>query len=211
MTDDQSTDIVNPSRRSEQLRRASSERGYPYSNSPDYTHGDYETEKEAEDDLDAALARFGMFTVHKEVVGCHLQPRLGQEVFKPRIDRLLIPNASAVAAGWTHGAVGVEVKRTFEKVGRPMAQMIDYSRCAFRIKPSGISVIPSYVFLFNYSTQGGPLASVFAQQRLGGLSWDGKRLFFQTGQDYLALFDTANGGEIRINLELAQGTKAGSR
>ena len=49
MTDSQSTTPVNPSRRSEQLRRASSERGYGYSNSPDYTHGDYETEKEAEE------------------------------------------------------------------------------------------------------------------------------------------------------------------
>lgn len=174
-----------------------------------YTDGDYETEKEAEAHLDRLLDWAGCFRVYKQVRGQHLQPRLGQDHVLPIIDRLLLPLQPMVAAGWTYGAVGIECKRTFEKIGRPTSQMIDYGRSAFRLPESGVSVVPSHVFLWPYNPGGGPLASIYAQQHLGGVTYVNGRLLFITGQKAIATLGPGP-GEYEV-YDVKQGKKAGSR
>ena len=148
----------------------------------DFTSGTYETEKDAEAALDEALERSGCFRIYRQVEGYHLQPRLGQDRAGFRIDRLLLPLAPLTAAGWNHGAIGVECKRTYEKIGPPISQMLDYLRSAFYLHGSHVAVVPSYVFLFPYDGVGGTVQSIISQQHLGYVNiLDSGAVSFSTG------------------------------
>lgn len=177
----------------------------------DFTAGCYETEKDAEAALDEALERSACFRVHKQVAGQHLQPRLGQDHVEPRIDRLLLPLQHLVAAGWNHGAIGIECKRTYEKIGRPISQMLDYMRSAFYLPGSHVAVVPSYVFLFPYDGVGGPLQSIISQQRLGyvHLTEDGA-VHFATG-GCTSLGTVGPHPEQFVVRAVSHGKKSGSR
>ena len=61
-----------------------------------------------------------------------VQPRPGQVQRTVRIDRVLLPKLKLVTAGWTHGAIGIEAKRSGEKIGQPLAQMADLPLLAVR-------------------------------------------------------------------------------
>lgn len=180
----------------------------------DITCGDFDTEADSVAALDIILDEIGLFDVRREVRGQHLQPRPGQEAGKPRIDRLLIPSALLIERGWPHGVIGIECKRTGEKVGRPISQMIDYSRSAFTVD-GGVMVIPSYVLLWPWTgPYGGPPESIIVQQRLGwacpatGLFEDGLRLM---SGPYNALASFVNGDFTFPTTESRSGRKVGSR
>lgn len=177
----------------------------------DYTAGTYETEPDAEAALDEALERSGCFRIFKQVDGYHLQPRLGQDHAAFRIDRLLLPLPKLIAGGWNHGAVGIECKRTYEKLGHPISQMLDYTRSAFYLKDSRVAVVPSYVFLFPYDGVGGPLQSIISQQHLGYVS------ITQNGAVHFATGGCSSLGTVGPHREqfevkaVNHGSKAGSR
>lgn len=90
----------------------------------------------------------------------------GSDLQAARIDRLLIPTPELKTQGWTHGPIGIECKSSGTKLGRPLAQILDYSRVAWRIGET--YVVPRFYFLWPMSKVHGPLASVLAHNRIGG-------------------------------------------
>lgn len=135
---------------------------------------DYETEADAWAAFDAAMLRAkAMFSTYKEVRGELLQPRPGADDNGVRIDRILIPTLAGRSAGWKFGVIGVEAKRSNEKVGRPLSQCLDYSRAAFDIGDR-ILVVPTWIFLFPMQRVTGDLESIMAQQRIGYV-WSSNR------------------------------------
>jgi hypothetical protein len=134
--------------------------------SGDYTMGERtDTEDALLARLDELVEQCGQFKVYSEVKGHLLHPRPGQST-AVRIDRLLRPSPALIAQGWQFGVIGIEAKRGHEKVGQPLAQMLDYSRSLFTID-GGITVHPSYVLLWPWGGNGGPSWSQCIQQRLG--------------------------------------------
>lgn len=178
-----------------------------------FTSGEWKTEAESCAYLDNVLERIDKFNVYREVRGYYLQPRLGQQLCTPRIDRVLVPKAALKSAGWSYGPIAIECKRSEENIGPPLAQLLDYSRAAWQIQP-GIWVVPEWTFLWPGPLQlGGPILSVFAQNRLGiAISTQYAALNLSSGQN-LATFQWD--GTVRIGAGLngagRNGKKAGSR
>lgn len=139
-----------------------------------YALGDWSTEEESALVFDEIVAKSALWErTFSEVRGYSLAPRLNRESKDMRIDRVLIPGDRLKKAGWTH-VVGVELKRSGhdvdgrfekEKLGRPLAQAIDYTHCAWNV---GIYwMLCEYVFLWPFAKQTGPIESVMAQNRVG--------------------------------------------
>jgi hypothetical protein len=135
---------------------------------PIVTGGKWATEAEAAADLDRRLDKYRtLFHVYRECRGELVQRRYGQQDRAVRIDRILTPGRALLDAGWTFGAIGVEIKRSGEKIGPPVAQMSDYVRCLWEIGPGRIKVQLDWVFLWPLEKQHGNAASWMAQNRLG--------------------------------------------
>ena len=130
------------------------------------TCGDFDTEVEAVQAFDE-LAPDDLFEVHSEVPGVLRWPLHGQKRNAGvRIDRLLIPKPRALEQGWQHGIIGVECKRSGEKAGRSINQMLDYLRSTFIVDGEWVQL--GYAVLWPYlGPTGGPLESIFHGQRLG--------------------------------------------
>lgn len=179
----------------------------PYADN--YTSGDYATEADSVRAFDELAAASGMFNIYREVTGRMQHLHIGQEGSgRVRIDRILQPTAQLVEAGWNLGFVGVECKRSGEKIGRPVSQMIDYVRSAWNVG-NGIEVMLSHVFLWPHQGCGGPIASVMAQQRLG-VAWrdrDNNLTLCAGGNIHLA---TIGAGTVTFNRQPV-GRKVGSR
>jgi len=109
--------------------------------------------------------RSNLLRVYREMRGTLIQPRCCQHDRAVRIDCVLIPTPKF--AGWTLGAVGLEFKKSGMKIGKPVSQMLDYSRALWKLPPSGISIALDWVFLWPAEKEHGDLASLFAQQRIG--------------------------------------------
>ena len=63
--------------------------------------------------------------------------------------------------------IGIEVKRSGEKVGKPLSQMIDYRRAGYKTR-AGRFIVLDYVCLYPWEgALGGPLLSIETQQHLG--------------------------------------------
>jgi hypothetical protein len=132
------------------------------------TIGKWPTESESAAALDRHLASCRhLFNVYPECRGELLQPRYGQKSKTVRIDRILLPRPPLIEAGWTHGALGLEVKRSGEKVGPALAQMTDYGRSAWIITVGRVKVWLDWIFLWPLDEQFGTVASMMAQNRLG--------------------------------------------
>lgn len=130
------------------------------------TFGDWLTERESAAAFDAVVDT-DLFDVHREVPGRLVQPRPDQVDKGLRIDRLLVPTGKLVDAGWQHGAVGVEIKRSGISIGPPIAQAMDYSRAVWDVDFGGIQVWLGYVFIWPMPKQSGVTASILAQHRIG--------------------------------------------
>ena len=177
----------------------------------DYTSGEWANENNAVADFTRRLeAHSRWFVTYEEVRGTHLQPRPGQDPGNVRMDVLLSPTKALVAEGWQHGMIGVEIKRSGVKVGRPLAQMVDYGRSVFTID-GGRLVMPSMVMLYPWNGPGGgPFASMVIQNRLGAIApTNDDGLVFFSGQTFAIL---SGDGTIELrNAVEKQGRKVGSR
>lgn len=140
------------------------------------TTGSFPTEKAAEEAFDAAIAPSGLFRVYPERWGHYvkLPPRArGADsedrkcAPRPRVDRLLLPNKKAIDLGWTYGPVGVEIKRSGTKLGRPVSQAIDYVRDAVFETEQNFLVPLNWIFLWHLQSVGGDIESVMTQNKIG--------------------------------------------
>lgn len=175
-----------------------------------YTDGFWQDEDAAKAELDARLLRcVNLFAVHPEVTGYYLQPRYLTSEKAPRIDRLLVPKARLIDAGWTYGVIGVECKRSGMKLGPVIAQCQDYGRAVFKSKLSSVSVACEWVFIWPLQDVRGDLASVMTQNRIGGLFAPRCGLLnFKTACG--TILDVRGEQDFRIG-RVAAGCKVGSR
>jgi hypothetical protein len=160
------------------------------------------------DALDELIETSGHFMIYRQVRGSYLQPKLGQELKSPRIDRILVPKPQLIQQGWRHGPIGIECKKSGENIGRSIAQLLDYGRAAWLIEPTkGLWIMCQWLFLWPTPKTSGVLASILAQHRVGTAEphCDGLRL--ASGESVIGRFD-------RYGLHIGAGTnglKAGSR
>lgn len=175
----------------------------------DYTLGDWATEAASAAAFDTAIGT-ELWSVYREVDGVLTQPRPQQINKTVRIDRILIPKAPLIDLGWTHGIVGIELKRSREKIGPAIAQALDYSRSVWTLTGVGYSrVWLDWVFVWPMPKQSGSMASVLAQNRVGSatpLYGDGYQL--KSGET--SLICVAHDNYIRIGTA-TNGTKVGRR
>ena len=184
-------------------------------NETQLTCGSYGYEKDAEAAFDAVAEQSGLFTIYKEVPGVFIQPpAFKNHKGKLRLDRVLIPKPKLRDAGWTQGVIGVEIKRSGQKIGPFISQMLDYMRCVW-ISPIGVKVILDYCFLFPAEKTHNEIASILAQNRIGtaclryALGNEYYRLQFFCGEQS-RLYYYINEDKIEVK-NLSFGKKAGSR
>lgn len=175
----------------------------------DYTAGDYPNEDASCVAFDDIVGRSGLFRIYTKPEGFYLQPRLGVPLKHPEIDRLLVPTRTLINRGWDHGALGIEVKRSGMKIGKPLNQLLDYSRAVWKM-PGRLWLMCEWYFLWPCPYQFGPLGSIQAQQRVGGAEpdrWGG--VIFSTSVMPVLLHIHAD-GSVDIGPGL-NGRKVGSR
>ena len=173
------------------------------------TAGDWKTEVDSCNAFDDALERCGLFRVYSECWGYPLQPRLGQDLQRMRIDRILSPKPKLRDAGWTIGPFGVELKRSGEKIGKPLAQAGDYLRCAWPMG-DGFNAMLDFVTIWPVRKQHGTVASIMMQNRIGAIEQtDCDLLKITCGEQVLLAIDRL--GEIRSVNCREFGRKAGNR
>ncbi len=179
----------------------------PVSLEPPYpmTCGDYATEADSAAAFDDIATRLGFF-IDREV-SAPAVTHVGQpENATVRIDRILRPSMWLTGLGWDIGAIGVELKKSNMKIGRPIAQAFDYIWARW-------DADVRYIFLWPVATfGGGPLASITAQHRIGcaaPIYTDGKLdgISFMSGGHTVARVTTA-----RLNMgRPVHASKVGSR
>lgn len=179
----------------------------------DITAGSWRTEAASAAALDDTLQQAGLWRVEREVRGTLVQPRPGQVDKSMRIDRVLIPTARLLDMRWPHGIIGVEIKRSGEKVGPPIAQALDYGRSVWSLH-GGFQVWLDYVFIWPMAkTFGGALESICAQHRIGfAYPTDWSALRMQCGA--FNIIDVARKGDVRLGTAYAlprMGKGAGRR
>jgi hypothetical protein len=173
-----------------------------------FTTGSWATEAESASAFDRLMEELALFRIYREVAGTLCQPRPGQVDRSLRIDRVLAPTPRLVEKGWRHGAIGVEIKRSGTNIGPPLAQAMDYIRGTWSL--GGIWVQLNGVFLWPMHTQGGPLGSVMAQQRIGSVSHERSDLIkFAFGHEVVIALNSYSG--VRIPTRASAGAKVGSR
>lgn len=173
-----------------------------------YTIGDYADEATSKAALDALVKASACFRSYSEVTGFPIQARLGSELKGLRIDRILTPTDQFVKAGWRHGPIGIEVKKSGHKFGPGLSQLLDYSRAAWEIKP-GYHILVELLFLWPVEKQAGTVASIMAQNRVGTVcSTKWTPLKFCVGESVVLRFD-ANWNPKIANLNC--GKRSGSR
>jgi hypothetical protein len=130
------------------------------------TSGNYANEKDACEHFDSLISSTD-WIVHKEVSGECRQPRPGvNHKGYLRIDRILEPTPMLIEQGWTHGYVGIEIKRSGLKIGPIVNQVIDYARCAWLLS-NGRRVECEYNFIWQCDTIAGGILSIMTGQKIG--------------------------------------------
>lgn len=174
------------------------------------TAGNWPSETASGEAFDMLCERWlaDYFTLYSERAGTLTQPLDSQQRVRMRIDRLLIPKSRLEDAGWEHGGLGVEIKRSDMDIGPALNQTIDYRRSVFTIR-GGLKITPSWVFTWPLDKQHGPMASLMAHQRIGS-AWTTKwqPLSFYSGEE--RILSVHHDGEIQIGAGRS-GTKSGSR
>jgi hypothetical protein len=174
------------------------------------TSGTWSTEVEAETAFDEATsARPDLWQAYRQVPGTLIHPRRAQIDKSMRIDRILVPKQGLIDAGWTHGVFGVEIKRSGESLGKPIAQALDYLRSVWTL-PNNFHVWLDWVFIWPMPATSGALASICAQQRIGSArpGWsDARSIELHCGPT--TMLRVAN-GEIKVG-NPRNGRKSGSR
>lgn len=138
---------------------------------PSKTTGSWQTEAEPAHAFDQLVESLGgLFRVYKEVPGRFQHFRPSQDLQTARIDRILVPTDKLKESGWTLGPVGVEIKASGTKLGPPLCQLIDYSHASWNLL--GTWMVPEWYFLWPAHKFYGPLQSILAGQRCGGVHRD---------------------------------------
>lgn len=148
------------------------------------TCGSWESEPEAEDYFVQFARQTGLFTVYRQVWGRPVhQPHFRdheKSSTKLRADIILVPNKKLIDEGWDGGIVLIEVKKSGEKIGRGLSQVQDYMNAVWQIQ-GGISIVPTFGFLFPALQQANALASILAHQHIGTASINDDRLLLACG------------------------------
>lgn len=171
--------------------------------------GGYRNEAEAAAAFDGCIPA-SMFRVYKEVTGKVVLSRPEKKYDAVRIDRVLVPTVKAATQGWLYGAIGVEIKRSEDKFGPALSQCMDYRHSLFLIPPSNVRVYLDWIFIWPMRKEGGPLASVMAQNRIGTCfrGWEGGVDFF-CGE--AAVIRNLDYGSMTIGKGIRNGLRTGSR
>jgi hypothetical protein len=166
---------------------------------------------DAEHELDRRIIASQFFRIERQVEGRPYGPTPTDDVKDYRIDRVLVPLAAAKAAGWSIGPVGIECKRSNVKIGKPIAQALDYRRAFWHTEATPeVWFALGFVFLWPLEVQHGPIASVMAQNRIGTISPNADGLSFMLANHCMA--SIATDGNCRININADRfGRKVGSR
>ena len=173
------------------------------------TLGHWDTEIESCAALDDVLHEVGLWRIYSEVPGTLLQPRPAQTDVNVRIDRILTPRPELIKLGWPHGNIGIEAKRSGTKIGPPIAQAMDYLRSAWRLPGYNVRILLDWVFIWPMQRQGGTIASILAQQRIGSACSDRWTLLhLKSGEQNIIRVE--RDGTIDIGAG-ANGRKVGSR
>jgi hypothetical protein len=178
----------------------------PLSFGQSVTAGDWLTELESASALDERLAACQLFVGYEEIAGVLVAPRPDQVNKTVRIDRVLLPTRRLREAGWGLGAIGIEIKRSGEKIGPPLAQAMDYVRAAWRV--DGLWIQLGAVFVWPIDKQYGPLTSVLTHNRVGTAEYSPYRLL-RLRLDQVVL-DVTDPFVFRV-AEYGSGTKVGAR
>lgn len=185
----------------------------------DATIGFWENEKDSADAFDLFFEnQRHLFRIEREVSGHYISMNSEANKTKCRIDRILIPQESFVAFGWSFGAIGVELKRSCVSVGRPLSQCLDYRKAIFPIK-NGLRIYLDAVFLWPFATKGGSDEGIIAQHRVGGCApvfdyntTNFSRVRFYLGQqNSLELNRNGTVTEFKKNMFESVGRNRGSR
>jgi len=164
-------------------------------------------EADLEDGLAAFLEASALFHVYRQVSGRALWtacPAAGWA----RCDLLLSPSKRGLRAGWTHGAIILEVKRPGEPIGPAVSQMMDYLRCSWLLPPNRVAVMASWAFIYPADRQHGPMASLMAQNRVGTAGMQAGELTLCCGEQ--RVLTVCDGGVLRVG-EVRIGRRFGSR
>jgi len=168
--------------------------------------GDWPSEEASAAEFDRRIESCGLFErVFREVRGYYLSPRPNRQTKDARIDRFLIPGRQLREAGWARD-IGVEIKRSGEKIGRPLAQAIDYTYCAFNV--GWHWMMAENVFLWPFPKQYRTTESVMLQNGVGVIYDSPSSLFvFQLEKQVIRI---ERDGSFRVQPAVS-GTKVGSR
>lgn len=149
----------------------------------------------------------GLFRVYKEVEGRYQHFRPTQQLQTARIDRILVPTDTLKQAGWNLGPVGVELKASDKRLGPPLCQLIDYTHATWNLR--GNWIVPEWYFLWPVDKLTGPIQSILAGQRCGGIYRDQyQRLVFHSA--YVIAKLAADNVDVRPD-NTNHGQKVGSR
>lgn len=151
-----------------------------YRRKREFTTGAYVNELESAAAFDRAVPH-DLFKVHREVWGTLVSPRPAQDKVKMRIDRLLVPKPKLLDEyGWKFGIIGCELKRSKEKIGPVIAQVMDYTRTVWLLDPDRqrFRVCADFIFIWPMAKQSGAIASICAQNRIGSAYGDERYVQF---------------------------------
>lgn len=168
--------------------------------------GNWKTEDESAAEFDRRIESSGLFErVFKEVRGYYLTHRPNREDRQARIDRILLPSQTLRSAGWSR-VIGVELKRSGEKIGPALAQAIDYTYCAWNV--GHYWMLCENVFLWPFEKQYRAVESVMAHNNVGVIyEQPSASLVFQLEKQVIR---TNRDGALYVATPSA-GRKAGSR
>jgi len=134
------------------------------------TCGSWDDEADAEDYLAGFVGATGLFTVYRQVCGRAIaEPHFRDHERSStslRTDFLLVPKRTLIDHGWDGGIILIEAKRSGVPIGKGLSQLLDYMGAAWTIQ-GGISLVPTFGFLFPALRQRKGLASVMAHRHIG--------------------------------------------
>ena len=166
----------------------------------------FATEEAAEEWLANFLQSTRQFSVYRQVEGVPVFRHHRQEWKDVRCDILAIPLSISTL---NLGSIVFEVKRSGEKIGPPMSQMLDYLHTIFTVR-NQIGLVPTMAFLFPCEKQHGAVASLMQQQHMGSARRSYKHgLQCFCGEQRLLEFDSS--GNLVYSDNLKSGRKMGSR
>ena len=185
--------------------------------------GDWQDEASSAAEFDRRIQASGLFRSYAEVRGYYMAFRPNRQDRTARIDRMLVPTERMIDLGWRR-CVGVELKRSGEKIGRPLAQAIDYTYCAWNLADNARTravvasgakssipdmwIMAENVFLWPFPKQVRALESVMVQNAVGVIYETPRApLVFQLDRKVIV---AGEDGSVRVQPPTS-GTKAGSR